>query len=233
MWKYQNTDELCHYGVLGQKWGVRKDYSKGGIIKKKTKIRKITPSYKDIKYDNKNYKYISINDEDHKKWDKYLSESYLKFLGKGTYDVGYMTTKDLRIAGKIDLGKEYTNLLLDKKFKNQVLHDTDYANSELYRTKTKDPSINASRNITMRTETGKRIVNKLLNKKYDGVYDVHGTNVAKNPLIIFNPDKNLKRTKFDTYLSSASYKHLKDKGWTDKQINNFIFKKEIKRLLMK
>ena len=29
MWQYQNTDELYHHGVLGMKWGVRKESYNG------------------------------------------------------------------------------------------------------------------------------------------------------------------------------------------------------------
>lgn len=25
MWKYNNTNELCHYGVIGMKWGIRRN----------------------------------------------------------------------------------------------------------------------------------------------------------------------------------------------------------------
>lgn len=60
MWKYQNSDELYHYGILGMKWGMRKAYAKG-----------------------KDYSYKSFRQKRHEKIVTKLTNKQNKKVGEG------------------------------------------------------------------------------------------------------------------------------------------------------
>ena len=93
MWEYnytQDNNELCHYGVLGMKWGKRKFQERGGSYTKKgLKV-----------FENKMNKYESANQK-------------VKSLKKSGNKDEYRLAKGERRSAKNDLNKSYKQLKAD------------------------------------------------------------------------------------------------------------------------
>lgn len=203
-------NELYHHGIKGQKWGVRRFQNYDGtrikpiilsdgdrILRKGTYVSRVTNSKSDPTFDNK--KYVSINADDHKKWQDYIGKAYNR-SGIQAYNVYYRTAKDVKVAHYTKVGKMLAEKALsDPNFGKQVLRDTNFAMDRLGQNPS-DWDTKFSLNFAMQTATGKYLVNELINRGYGAVEDVHGRNVSNDPLIILDPDKNLKR------LGSTRYK---------------------------
>lgn len=185
--------ELYHHGVKGMRWGVRRFRNKNGdlYIPKGTVVKRVSNNKDDTTYDNK--KYVSINQDDHSKWETYFGEEYIK-LNRTTWNQSYKTTKDLRIMSSAKQGELFTKMMLENDaFKEMALEDIGYSDRYLRQKSVDDAAENISRNIATQTDTGKAFVNRVLKLGYDAIVDTHGTNVAENPLIVLNPDTNLSK----------------------------------------
>lgn len=207
---------LAHHGIKGQQWGVRrwqnedgtltdagrKRYNvdekyEGRIIDRKQKIYRISTDADDKTYDNK--KYVSLNKKDHQEWQKYIGDSYAK-INKRTYNIMYTPVKDLKIAKSDKLVEFFFKDFSNIKLKERTIKDTEHAKNFLrFESGTKNPSHLLSLNFAAQTETGKEYIKRLIQLGYDGVEDKHGTNVADDPVIIFNPDVNLKKKSTTVY----------------------------------
>lgn len=187
------SNELYHYGVKGMKWGVRRYRNKDGelYLPKGSVVKRVSNNKADQTYNNK--KYVSINQDDHSKWETYLGEEYIQ-RNQTTWNQTYKTTKDLRVMSSTKQGELFTKMMLeDSRFKKMALEDIVYSDRGLRQKPVDDAAENISRNIAMQTDTGKVFVQRVLKLNYDAIVDTHGTNVSKDPLIVLNPDANLTR----------------------------------------
>lgn len=208
-------DELYHHGIKGQRWGVRRfqnedgtltaegkkhygvsDDFDGRILSKNTKFYRIANNKEDTTYGGQ--KYLSTNKTDHKAWQKYIGDAYAE-RGYKTYNVKYTPVKDLKIAKAEKVGelilKEYKN---DPKIMRQIVEDTRGAQRRMGYS-SDDTNDLLSLNFASQTKTGQMFINRLLELGYDGIEDYHGRNTSKDPVIVFNPEQNLKKKSTTRY----------------------------------
>ena len=93
MWTYNYTNELCHYGILGMKWGVRKNRSTSSSPRIRRKKDNYHEDYKKA-HSGKSVKYMS---------DKELNDTNRRLQAERQYD---------HLTKKTNIGKQIVNTFI-------------------------------------------------------------------------------------------------------------------------
>ena len=143
MWGYNH---LCHYGVKGMKWGVRRDkeeldrlagraykveeHSSYMTIKKGSKFHRVSASNSK---DRKGYAYVSYKDEDVKGYRKEISTWLDECQGAGkTFDLTMVAKKDIKVAGEVEKINTFLELLGTEKLDNMSILRVKQNNKSAY-----------------------------------------------------------------------------------------------------
>ena len=177
------------------------EYPNRGVIPKGSAIYRVT--WKQPKYDLRggSLRYVSHTPKDQLAW-------YYKMKSLNPYMTihanTYETVADIKIADLQALNNAASKFIPDQKAAAKAIKDMsvkdfmsdrDISKYLTYDGKTYDPGRIASRGMMIKTELGKEVVNELKSQGYGGVVDPIGTDVAKDPIVLFDPSKKLKLVK--------------------------------------
>jgi len=220
---------LMHHGIKGQKWGVRRYQNPDGTLTEEGKLRKrdgvqthfieeggtlkkgITLYRVGAEKGDPtslNRKYFSTNKADHRRWQNTLYDQNMDY--GSVSDLRYKTTKDIKIASNTQVGKEFISMInaLDEPTWQNVAYKDIKTAINHYPIKVGSNATNESywgnvgtATIAAQTKTGQMFVEKMLSSGYGGAGDVNGTDVSRDPVVIFNPDDSTKMTSEKLYTS--------------------------------
>lgn len=225
-------EELYHHGIKGQKWGVRRYQNadgtyttegkhrrnfgvptnfikEGGTLKKGSTLYRVGAEEGDPTALNR--KYFSTNKWDHRNWKYELYDQNL-YYGIAS-DLKYKTIKDIKIASNTQTGKEFINMLKSKD--SNILETVTYGDIRTavseYPMKVSKYASNeeywgnvATATIAAQTKTGQEFINRMLSSGYGGAGDINGTDVSRDPIIIFDPDSSTIKIDEKIYRSSSA-----------------------------
>lgn len=192
---------LCHHGIKGMKWGVRRYQNPDGSLTSAGKVRygkhislkKGQTVYRSIsskksQFFHRKYTYVSVTNDEY----EHRINTDEGFEGAHTAMVAMKTTKPLKIASVDDYIKTLNKLGFIKENKDSTIDD----------------KIQTIRNLPIELKDGtygvfekfNKIVDQMIADGYDGCLDmVDGIHQYRDSgerkltaMVIFEPSKNLK-----------------------------------------